>query len=417
MKARARLMLAAGLSLFVGGYAFLSGEGAAEEPTWPRKTTEQAEPFPQNPPATSDRQRDEHSARRRPTELDGLLTSTRKQALDMYRKWSSYPPNSRPLSEEQTDIIEPHVVPVGETRLFRKSEAGSRQEPSDFGCSFQPLTHTAVEGQDELVTLSCRLAQTDPRALPVESPAISLDLISVSVTGRAPGRAWELPSDAISVNDAGIDGDTAAGDNIHTVRVRHRPEDWGDMLLKADFRVLASSPAHDDSSVFSASATYFSSPKAPARFTGEFAERLQEGSLVVDVGVDVQRAGRYRVYANLRQGDEYVGYATEEPRLQAGKQLVPLLFFGKLFHDKKLQGAFTMVDLRGHRFNLPDDGAKADGSEPDREQLPPLSTEYQTRSYALSAFSSEEWTSPRKTERLRELELLAQGDTTTTEVP
>jgi hypothetical protein len=64
-----------------------------------------------------------------------------------------------------------------------------------------------------------------------------------------------------------------------------------------------------------------------------------------------------------------------------------------------------------------DDGAKADGSEPDREQLPPLSTEYQTRSYALLDFSSEEWTSPRKTERLRELELLAQGDTTTTEVP
>jgi hypothetical protein len=185
------------------------------------------------------------------------------------------------------------------------------------------------------------------------------------------------------------------------------------MLVKADFRVLAPSAVHDASSVFSLSVTYFSSPQAPARFTGEFAERLREGSLVVDVGVDVQKAGRYRVYANLRQGEEYIGYATEERRLKQGKQLVPLLFFGKLFHDKQVQGAFTMVDLRGHRFNLPDDGGKADGSEPDREQFPPLATEYQTRSSALSAFSPEEWESSRKTERLRELELLAQGDPTT----
>lgn len=340
-----------------------------------------------------------------------VLEGTRYQALEMYRAWAKYPPNSRPLDEGQIDIIEPGVIDVGERPLFRMSSDGTPRL-AKHQCAFQPLSHTATEGQDELIVLRCSAAR-DPRAMPTDTALAELDITSFEVTARSPSATWRLARDALSWNDAGTEGDELAGDRVYTFRVRHRTSDWGDMDVNVGFHVLEElGQGASDGKPYTLTATYFASPRAPAQFTGRFTERLERGSLVVDAGLQVKRAGRYRIYANLRQGDSYVGYAQEELELAEGEQRVPLLFFGKLFHEAQLHGTFTLSDLRGYRFNPPPEnpsGEPARPQEPDREQIPTLASTYQTGTYRLDQFSAEEWQSPRKSERLQELQALAEA--------
>lgn len=348
------------------------------------------------------------SIRRPPSLPQAVVASTRRQALDMYREWSKFPPNSRPLREEQTDIADPLIVLAGSRRLFRQTATG-RVEPSEHECSLQPLTHVLTEGKEELIQLSCAKARPDPTAMPSEEPPVPLDITSVTVTGRTPSRTWQVPAGAVSWNDTGEAGDEKAADGVYTIRVQNDAADWGDMDVRVSFHVPGEvTRGSDTTRPYDVAASYFSSPRAPARFLGEFQERLEGGSLVIEALLDVQKPGRYRVYGNLKHGDQLIGYAQEEMHLAAGRQRVPLLFFGKLFHDARAEGSFTLVDVRGYRANRSEDSDRP--TEPDREQIPPAPAAYQTRTYPLADFSASEWQSPRKSERLRELEELATAD-------
>jgi hypothetical protein len=107
---------------------------------------------------------------------------------------------------------------------------------------------------------------------------------------------------------------------------------------------------------------------------------LHEGNLRIGVDVDLDRAGFYRVDANVYGADgEPVAFALFKGELEPGPQTVPLDVYGLVLHDAGVPGPYTVTDVRGYHF--------LDGQYPDREDLPSLPAQATTAAYPLDAFT------------------------------
>lgn len=127
---------------------------------------------------------------------------------------------------------------------------------------------------------------------------------------------------------------------------------------------------------------YTGSP--PATFAGTVGERLESGSVVFDVGIEVRRPGRYRIQGRI---DDAAGMplalARFDGELAAGRFDLPLVLFGKIVHDENGTSPFVLRDLEGFRL--------LDGVYPDRETLDPWAGPYRSRAYRAEELSSAAW--------------------------
>jgi hypothetical protein len=217
------------------------------------------------------------------------------------------------------------------------------------------------------------------------------------------------------VGDNGENGDAVAGDNIYTFQWRPMKADWGDMTIEADI-------TYGPGKRTKVTAAFFSSPNLPARFTGVFNERIDEGSLKVSAVLEVFKAGTYHLEANMKdkKNGEYIAYAIFDNKLKTGTQEVEFIFFGKILRDKGLDGPYIITNFRGHRVNLPIDpewfGQGAEGlkkiqaartTEPDKEIVMPYKEEFETRFFDVTNFSKDAWASQEKLDRMQQLQNLA----------
>jgi hypothetical protein len=198
------------------------------------------------------------------------------QLIDDYREWAQYPPNSRPLLPEHVDVLEFRKVAAPPQRMPRRD--GDSFRDSGFSCQLQPEHHSLTEGEEMRVFLSCmKTGHPERQAVRIKE---------VRLEASAGEKKFRLPQTAFS--DAGDHGDDAANDAIYTLLFKPRATDWADVYVTANFLIEA------DPSGFqhSLSAHFFSSPVAPARFTGQKREKLVDGSLVVSVEVNATEAGK-----------------------------------------------------------------------------------------------------------------------------
>ena len=129
--------------------------------------------------------------------------------------------------------------------------------------------------------------------------------------------------------------------------------------------------------------------RIPARFTGEVEDRVANGHLVVDVGIDVEVAGQYRIDANLYDADGApIAFSAFKGRLDGSARVVPIQFFGRLLRDVGRPGPYRIGEVRGYRF--------LDGAYPDRERMPDLPGTHVTRAIALDRFSTDEFVDAHK---------------------
>ncbi len=165
---------------------------------------------------------------------------------------------------------------------------------------------------------------------------------------------------------------------------------------------------------------FYSSPMIAGRFTGQFQEKLENGSLVVDAGVEVQKHMACFVRANLYSAHTGTPLQHVERRMLVDPSMktIPFTFFGKIFRDYGDQGTFRVQDLQASCENLPYpaewfiDEAAHEAEWREFQKNPPATDEpkriyfaydthsYTTRSYTLGAFSDTEWQSPEKTQVL-----------------
>lgn len=351
---------------------------------------------------------------------------------EAYKAYARYPHESRPLNARMKDLTEPWKVafvrlpivtdPALATEnsfkayLAEQKEAGKSPKQvqaelktalkNSYGYQFEANRHTLTAGDELVVKLS------------VTSPAGDVVPVRIVDSQLKGDENFGTPAlGSVDFNDEGSGADTRAEDRVYTAAWKLPGTDkkyWGNLELT----VRAAVEGLKDEVVLRHH--FYASPIVPAVFTGEFSERLENGSLVIDQVVDVKKECRFTIQANLYNVEEDVPthWVTVQKVLSPGKQIVSFLFFGKIFRDGGHEGRFRMQNLRGTCDNLPfpvrylGDPARVDqivNAEPLKEPLlhymPFTDLTFTTRNaYGAAVFSDQEWESDEKTSRLEALQ-------------
>ena len=374
-----------------------------------------------------------------PAELERMLNRnpSPRAMLEAYRIHAQYPDFSRPLEKSMIDLIDPWKIvdeplPLIDEAVMRteggvkkraeelkkagKSDAEIEYELRKYYESlpryqFSANRHTLTFGDELIATL--KITDANGVRLPYTISDVSIMGDPLFMRGRL---------GTPDFNDSGFPPDGVADDGITTFNWKIPGEDkkfWGNLRL-----VVVVKPK-DSKEPIEITHTFFSSPVSPAKFTDQFSERLDNGSLVIDTVVDVKRECKFVFQANLY---DYRGnpthWVTVNTVLEPGMRTISFVFFGKIFHDNGFEGKFTMHELRGTCENLPfpahwiGDPNKVDAianatpvEEPLLLYMPYTTKQYTTqREYRLKDFSNAEWNSPEKEARIREMEELARNE-------
>lgn len=311
----------------------------------------------------------------------GLISP--QQALEDYQKLSIYPPNSRPLSRENIDLLMPNR---------RYEQPLPIEKGSDIYYLFTADKYRVI-GDDTITFVLMVLQGTKP-----DSERIPIAIThSVIKKGNNLKTARYLTELSLAKN---TNGDYTVDFNC----AQSFPAEKKAATYWAEVEFTIGKEKYDAAIPFE----YFPQNTVPAKFTGNFRDYIKDGSLYIDVEVEVFRKGYYIIDANLFDIElEPVAYSIEKRDLQTGKQWVPLLFFGKVLLDKKAKPPFVLRDLRGYRFI---EATTPDPEFMDREMLKPYDGEYKTRLSTVSGLSEKEWDDEQKRRRIEFLQKESQGD-------
>jgi len=281
--------------------------------------------------------------------------------VERFLALNRHPPSSRPLTTDSFDLLNPDAR--YEQRLPIEGEPGSGAWEVLFSAD-----RYAVRG-DEAANLHLEVWR--------DGAAVALE--GVRFTAEVPGREGGRHVDGLSSATEGSEYRTSFRpgalwpDHVGPVRVRVTFEAEG---LGAKEGILA----------------FYSTPEAhiPARFTGELGDRIESGDLVVDIELEVDVGGRYRVEGNLydRYGNP-IAWSRFQQDLEPGKQTASLRYHGLIFHDAGVGPPFRFKTLRGYRMQ-PE-------SQAHRVDILPLEGDWEVGSrYILEDFHAREYQSAHK---------------------
>jgi len=276
--------------------------------------------------------------------------------LTAYQKANVYPPTSRPLTAEHVDLLQPNA-----------RHESVRPTDADDGVEYLFTADRYFVFGDETLTITLDV-QREGRPQPV---AITQAFAAVS-DHRLP----DPPRTPLALRGAG------------PLTTRFAPAALG-LKTQATIGLYVEFQYGDTRQRAHIDFGYTPAAGVPARFTGVFADHIENGSLVVRAGVAVAAAGRYVIDCNLYDAsDRPVAWTRAKVALDAGTRDVALAFFGKVLADQHAQGPFHLGQLRGARFDP--------GHEPDLEQMPPFAGTFTTAPYPDGAFSDAAYDSPEK---------------------
>jgi len=293
-----------------------------------------------------------------PDPAHGIAGVSTDDPLTAYRKANVYPPTSRPLTPQMTDLLHPNT----RHEEIRDTDAGD-------GVQYQFTADRYFVLGDETITPTLEVRRDGAR-------------IPVTIL-----RSFAAVLDYVTHDEKPIPLTYAAVDDVSTTtfapaRLALTRQSTIGMYIEFRYGAGTAQRAHFDFE-------YTPTAGIPARFTGAFTDAVVDGSLVISAGVSVTKPGPYVIDVNLYDAsDQPVAWTRYKGDLTAGVREVPLVFFGKVLADAKSAGKFHLGQLRGARFDV--------GHAPDLEQMPPFTGAYETRSYEASVFSDAEWDSPDK---------------------
>jgi hypothetical protein len=192
----------------------------------------------------------------------------------------------------------------------------------------------------------------------------------------------------VALVDDGSGADLAAGDLHYTATFQPDAAQKA-ALLRGGTHVFVdvgfSPPNGNGLRRFSTVMEYSREPDAT--LSGKYTDAFDRGSLVIDAGVTVTAAGQFRVVGSLYGAGQAIGFASNTATLGVGEGSIPLLFFGKILHDKGIDGPYELrfVLLTQH---LPD------GNDLPGDTVDPA---YTTQSYSARAFSDAAYAPPADT--------------------
>lgn len=355
----------------VGGFAawLLLGQTPSRDTSTERAARRAQAP---NARAKSPRPPRPTSAERRPaatvapTLKDPELIERRRAMVERYRRQSRFPPNSRPLTWSHGDLIEPN----------RRYERPKTDEDDPGFRYLLTADRYALIGDDSLDVTLQGWRNEDTVALQhvsAELQVVQPELgqpVEIGLTSERSRMSARLrPSALFDVSE--------------TVRARITTRFEDDRGVE-----------HVDS----INLEYTPDEAIPARFTAEYTEAIEKGSLRFRVGIDVRTSGYYVVEANLWSDGEPVAWTREKVDLSEGRDFVELEFFGKAIRESGLDGPYEIGQLRGFRFD------EARAPDMDRVAASDDTVVYRSRAHSVDAFSDHPWDSEEKRRKLSALE-------------
>lgn len=299
-----------------------------------------------------------------PSETSSKAPAGRPETIgpvEAYRRYAVYPPDSRPLAPEQTDLID-----------WNRRHESPRTDPDDPEVTaLFTADRFHLVGDETLSPVLDVRRGGEPAAVQVLEATVSLP------DGRAVPYALE-PRGGVF---AGL----------------IRPADFGlDAPARLAVRVAFDAGAgRREARLF---AHYTPEAAVPARFAEVLGDRVADGGLLVEVAVEVETPGLYLIDANLWAAGEPVGWTRVKRHLDPGRQVVGLRFFGKVIADAGRDGPYTVEQLRG--------ALAAPDRMPSTVQMPPFAGAITTGAYAAADFSAAAWDAPEKRDRLARLRRL-----------
>ncbi len=279
-----------------------------------------------------------------------------------YKSLTRYPVSSRRLSESSVDLLNPNK------RHERRRSVPDPQGNADLAWEVLYTADRYFVRGDEPIQISLALWRDGEPILP---SIVSMVAVPESASGRSePVQVLTEPADLTVL--------------ARFLPNEHWPEHVGEIRVTTTFSAVGLRQQTGTLTFY-----FTGADRIPAQFTGEFGERLVNGDLAIDVGIEVAAAGTFRVEGNLFGESGPIGWARYQGELTEGTHSIPLVFYGLIFHDANAAAPFVLRQLRGYRLRH--------GDSPHREDIPPFGGEYNTGGhYALSDFRQEEYESPRK---------------------
>lgn len=275
-----------------------------------------------------------------------------------------YPPGSQPLVE-------------GVDPATQMKEDDTVDAKSGVSCIFGPRV-AVVHPPDPLV-IDLEVVSRLGAALPIER---GVARFRAGRTHPDDGPWWTVP-----FVDDGSGRDVAASDLRYTATFAPDPAQQA-ALLDGGIHVFVDvgfdGPDGLGSRRYATTMEYARRPGAA--LDGKYTESIEDGSLVVAVGVSASTPGEYRVVASLYGGGRAIAFAQKSAWLDAGEGAIPLLFFGKILHDRGVDGPYEL------RFVMLFERAGADDIPGDT-----VDPAYTTGPYRASSFSDAPYVTPAPT--------------------
>jgi hypothetical protein len=301
------------------------------------------------------------------------------EVFENYRKQTIYPFDSRP-AREHPDQMYPNQ-PVVEDRKLK--EPGKKASQNIRLKTSQERIHVAG---DESVLITVAAFDENNTPLPI---SFTRALVFDPPREGKPSRRNPI---AIAPNDRAIEGDLTQDDLTYSYRIR--PNQLGYERYSGLIRYEMNLSVAEQTGFLYFDLYY--SPEAPAVWNGKIREALESGSLNFYLPIDVRSEGRYVITGRVddAKGQPFA-LVTFNDELGKGSREVKLNLFGKLLVDEAPQFPLTLRDIDGFLL-IPD-------ADPDRALMQRLQgKQHVTRSYALNAFSENEWDSEERRRYLEE---------------
>lgn len=295
-----------------------------------------------------------------------------------YLQASAYPHGSRPVSE-QPDQIWPNL-PITDLQPMR-TEGGD----SNPRIQIQSSQSRVYLGAGESVELALRAVDEHGATLP-------LTVTGAIAQGMRFGPVRPAPQVALSFRD---DGATGAAAQDGTQRALLTPSQTALAGFDGTIRIQVRYSVDGQAGTLLFDVIH--TPQAPAVWTGQVREALEDGSLNFYLKLDVRQAGRYVVHGRVDDArGRPLALLTFNELLAAGPGEVKLAIFGKLVRDHPPAMPLTLRDVDGYLLH--------ENADPDRALLPRLPGKVAaSRKHPITQFSDAEWQSPERSRHLDEL--------------
>lgn len=336
--------------------------------------------------------------------------------MALLKEYLQYPPESRPIDGTYWDLLHPwsvsttmHIMIPAQTITQIQALEKSGLSPEQAAQQAQAMLPSSLPTYQFAMNKTILAGTQDQlQASLTINGASGFQVTKAEIIGSHLSGSPDLGAVPFSCNDVS---------SVCTFQWQAPSADkkyWGSLYLQVTVAVDGFQQP------FIIGESFYSSPMVAGAFTGQFQDKIVNGSLVIDAGVDVQKHMACFVSANLYSADSNTPLQHAERRMLVDPSMktIPFTFFGKIFRDYGDQGTFRLQDLQARCENLPypaewfidRDAHRAEWEafqknppafhQPTRIYFAYNTYTYTTHNYALNTFSDAEWQSPAKTAML-----------------